>query len=234
MTAMTASAIVTSGYRDAQKIPLGGVLTAAQMDEGIARLNDLINLWQTQGLKLFLEEEVTVTLVAGQQLYTMMPGGHVNVNKPLQVKQATYWDLGGAIRSLIPLSRDEWTRLSNRTLQGSVNQYFAEKLYDRINFHLWMVPNTVAATGSVKAVIRKQASNALNSSSSILFPPEWAIALRWSIADEVSFGMPEAVTVRCAARAKTFKDALEAWDVEDAETYFQPDSRTFGGGSRFR
>jgi hypothetical protein len=234
MTALTATAIITAGYHDAQKVAVGASLTPAQMDIGLGRLNDLINLWQTQGLKLFLEEEVNVALVAAQQLYSMRPGGNVNINKPLQVKQATYWDSAGSIRPLNLLSRDEWTRLSNRTQQGSVNSFFAEKLYDRINLHLWHVPDATAATGSVKAVIRAQASNVLDASGSILFPPEWAIALRWGIADEVSFGMPEAIVAKCAARAKAFKDALEAWDVEEAESYFQPDPRNFGSGSRFR
>jgi hypothetical protein len=30
---------------------------------------------------------------------------------------------------------------------------------------------------------------------------------------------------RCAAKAMVFLNALEAWDVEDASTIFQPDQR---------
>lgn len=233
MTAFTALALITAGYRDAQKLARGASLNAEQQAEGLERLVDLINLWQTQGLKLFLESETTLNLVAGQQLYSCMLGGSLNIVHPLQVKEASYWDADGNNRPLIPISRQEWTRLSGRTQSGVVTQLFAEKLYDRLNVYLWSVPDALAATGTVKLVLRNQATNPANINASVLFPPEWGIALRWGIADEVSSGMPEAVQQRCQTRASAYRQALEDWDVEDAETYFQPDTR-WNTGSRFR
>lgn len=234
MTAMTAAALLKKAYTDAGKIPRGSTPSSTQLSEGMDILNDLINLWQTQGLKLFLEQEVPVTLSAGKQDYTFMPGGDVSVARPLAMKQASYWDAYGNSRPLVPLSRDEWTRLSNRTSSGSVNQFFPETKYDRLIMHLWNVPDSTAAAGSIKAVLRVQADNVVLSTDTVTFPPEWAIALRWGVADELTTGMPDPIVQRCQTRAQAFRQALEDFDVELADTYFQPDIRTTGAGSRFR
>lgn len=233
MTALTASALIIAGYRDAQKLARGATLPADLLTEGLDRLNDLINLWQSQGLKLFLDEELTVPLVAGKQLYSFRPLGDVAMPRPLLIKQAAYWESTDNSRPLIPISRQEWTHLSSRTAQGSVNQYFADKLADRLDLYLWQVPDTIAATGTIHVVVRKQAFNPVNLTDAVTFPPEWAIALRWGIADEVAFGQPEAVQARCQSRAQAYRQALEDWDVEDAETYFQPDPRAMSP-SKFR
>lgn len=234
MTAMTAGALLTKAYRDAQKLPRGAALSADQLSDGIDIMNDLINLWQTQGLKLFLTEEITIPLVVGQQMYSMRPAGDVAMTKPLEIISATYWDSSSNSRPLLKISREEWTRLSNRTQQGTVNQYFYDPQYDRLNLYLWMVPDTTAATGTVHAVLRKQAANVTISSDSPQFPPEWAIALRWGVADELTSGMPETVQMRCQQRAQAYRQALEDWDVETAETYFQPDPRVATGSQNFR
>ena len=234
MTAMTATAIITKAYRSAQKLPRGSSLSADQLSDGLDILNDLMNLWQTQGLKLFLETETVIPLVAGQQMYSLMPGGDVSIARPLEIKEAAYWDQYSNNRPLIKFSRQEWTNLSNRTAQGSVNQYFYEVLYDRMNVFLWNIPDTTAAAGTVHAVLRNQATQVSEDDNDVFFPPEWAIALRWGVADELTSGMPEPVQQRCQARAQAYREALEDWDVETAETYFQPDPRTYAGRRSFR
>lgn len=233
MTALTASALIEAGYRDAQKLAFGASLSAGQLAEGLDRLNDIINFWQTKGLKLFLDLEVDVTLVESQQMYSFMTGGDVSMDRPLQVMSVSYWDSEDNSRPITPISRQEWSTLTSRTAEGSVNQYFAETLYDRTNLYLWQVPDATAATGTLKVLVRKQATNPAVVADNTRFPPEWAIALRWALADEVSSGMPEAITQRCAVRAQAYRKELEDWDVEITETYFQVDSRA-QRPSRFR
>lgn len=233
MTALTATAIVTAGYRDAQKLGRGASLPADQLQEGLDRLNDMKNLWQTQGLKLFLEDEVTIPMQVMKQTYSMMPGGDLSIVRPLQVKSASFTDSGGSTRPLTPIGRDDWSSLTNRTQSGQVTQFFAEKLYDRLNLNLWYAPDATAATGTLMAVIRISTTDLVVGSDTLLFPPEWAIALRWGIADEVSYGMPPELQQRCQTRAQAYRQALEDFDVEDVETTFQPDGR-YTPGSRFR
>ena len=234
MTAQTATAILTKSYQDAGKLARGGTLSADMLADGIDRMNDLINLWQTQGLRLWLESEVTMPLVSGKQMYSFAPAGDVVMSRPLRIKAATYWDSQSNARSLLPISRDEWTRLSNRTIPGSVNQYFVEKLAGQLNLYLWQLPDATAATGTLKVVVQNQAGQVVIGSDTPSFPPEWTLALRWGVADEICTGMPTEVIERCAAKAIGYRSVLDDWDVEDAETYFQPDMRSYGRTGSFR
>jgi hypothetical protein len=68
----------------------------------------------------------------------------------------------------------------------------------------------------------------------MMFPPEWSIALEWLLADQLSVGQPIAVIGKCAANAKKYQEALENWDVEDADTIFQPDQRIYQNLGRFK
>lgn len=233
MTTNTALALMTYAYKDAQKLPSGGTLSATQQSEGLDRLNDIINYLSTKGLKLWLETETPVTLTATKQMYSIYPGGDIPIARPMRVKEAAYWDAYNNVRSLTVLSREEWTRLSNRTTQGSVNQYFVEKLYDRLNLYLYNTPDTTAATGSVKIVLANFATTPASVGLATNFPPEWFICLRWTLADDLTTGSPPEVVQRCQTKAAQYQEALESQDVEEAPTFFQPDTQLLQP-SRFR
>ena len=186
------------------------------------RLNDLINFWQTQGLKLWLQTDLSITLVAGTALYSLYPSGTVAMTKPLRVVQGYFQDSAGTRRPLIPISREEYSRLSTVTQQGPITQYFVDKQYDRLNVSFWLVPDSTAATGTGHLIIQSQATNLVSLTDTIQFPQEWFIALCWGLADEICTGQPQAIMDRCQQRAMTYRDALENWDVEDAPTRFEP------------
>lgn len=221
----TAQYVIEKAYIDAAKLPRGGTPTAVQYLDGLERLNDLINLEQTQGLRLWLEEEYTLLLTAGKQRYSFSPTGDVVMAKPLRVKQASFREPGGNYRPLIPISREEWTRLANREAAGAVTQYFVEKHADEMSVYLWNVPNAVAAAGSVKLVIHSQSTNPASINAQTSFPLEWVAFLRWALAADLSTGMPDGLMQRCEAKAAIAKVALDGWDVEDAPTFFQPDTQ---------
>ncbi len=236
MTAQTATGICKRAYQDAGKLAAGGALSSVQLAEGIERLNDIINLRQTNGLRLWLETETPVPLVAGQQMYTFMPGGDVSVTRPLRIKQAAYWDSTSNVRPLTRcLSREEWTRLSSRTIQAAVSQFFYEKLYDRLNLYLWNIPDTTAATGTVKVVLQHQAGNVTLAADSPNFPIEWTLYLRWALAEDLATGMPQEIVARAERMAAKYLEDLNGWDVEgETETFFQPDMQTFARPGAFR
>ena len=221
----TASRIIQNAMEDAGLLQDGQTVTTAQYDKYLIRLNDIINYEQTQGLKLFLIEDITVPLTAGQSLYTFMPGGSVNMTKPSQIIDAYYRDQNGIQRPLISLSWNEWTRLSQPSIQGQVTSWFQDKQFDRINLHLWLVPDASAATGTVHVIARTQQPMVVNINDTMQFPQEWFIFLHWALADEICTGQPEAIVNRCTQKAEYYRQQLQAWDTEDASLQFQPDPR---------
>lgn len=223
MTTNTGSGIIQAAYEDCGLIEFGQTLSSPQQTKGLNLLNDLAQLWQTQGLKLWLEEDLAVPLLAGTATYSLLSGGV----KVLRVKQGYYQDSQNQRRPLIVMSRDEYTRLSNVVTLGAINSYFIAKQVSTTTATFWPTPDTTAAAGTAHLIVQHQVTSLATITDATGFPQEWAIALRWGLADELCTGQPQTIVDRCAQRAAAFRQALEDWDVEDAETFFQPDSRSY-------
>lgn len=225
--------IIQDAYFDAGLIGVGQTVNGEQIVMGMRKLTDLINLWQTQGLKLWLNVDTSVTLVAGTATYTLGPGGTVDMTKPLRVVEAYYADANGVRRPLTPLAWADYVRLSTVNQSGSVNSYFVNKQATQLSVLFWPAPDTTAATGTGHLVLQTQVTNFINLTETMNFPLEWRIALRWGLADELATGQPQAIMDRCQQRALAYRTMLEDWDVEDAPTRFTVSQQGHGMSGRF-
>lgn len=230
----TAQRIIQFAMRDAGLLALGDEPNSEQIAEYLLRLNDLLNFFITQGLKLFLWQDTAIPLVAGQSFYQLGPGQGVDMTKPLRAFQAYYLDPNGVRRPLVTLSWDEYMRLSQINQSGSINSYFVDKQTAYLNVFFWLAPDTTDATGTAHLLLETQVTTPVLISDTTGFPQEWFLALRWGLADDICTGQPAAIMQRCAMKAQQYREALEAWDVEDAPTYFAPDQRMGYAGGRFR
>jgi hypothetical protein len=313
--------IIQFAMEDAGLLEDGQQPTEEQSAKYLQRLNDVVNFFQTQGLKLFLLQDVAVPLVVSQQTYVFgtTPGADVVMSKPLRVLQAYYLastlyiqtgtgagtaniavastvvgtqnytntnlvtftnvtttglltgtnyyivnvvantsiqvslTIGGAAvtvaagtatlnfvgqgirRPLVPLSWDEWLRLSQPANQGAINSYFVDKQVLTMNLSLWNVPDAGAvASGSVHVLVENQCTNLVTLTDAMAFPVEWFLPLRWGLAADICGGQPDSVIARCEGKALMYREALEGWDFEDAPTRFEPDSRSGYYNNNFR
>ncbi len=231
----TTYGIINDAMHDAGYLEEGEIANSEQLSTYFRRLSDIINLWQTQGLKLFLLEELVVPLVVDTELYSHGPTGTVVMAKPSRNLQAKIVNTAGIQRPLGPLSWDDWMPLSQRNLSGTVSSYFVDKQATLLNVHLWSPPDATDASNSAHFLIQREAPNPINLEQSMDFPQEWRIGLRWGLADDICTGQPAAIMERCAQRAVIYREALENWDVEDVATSFAPDTRSgYGVQGRFR
>ena len=202
------------------------------------KLNDLFNYLQVKGLKLWLNYDFPVTLIAGQggsgNPYTFGPAGNIVMVKPLRALEGYYVDSNNNSRPLIPLARSDWDLLSTRTNQGSLNSFYVDKQQLTLNVYTWLVPDAQAATGYMHLILQQQVGGVISLVDNLNFPIEWFLALKWNLAAQICTSQPQAVIDRCTAWATKTLDDLEAWDVEDASTSFAPDTRTMVSVGRFR
>jgi hypothetical protein len=233
-TYYTAQRIIRMAYKDAGLIQDGDEPSGEQYADGLMRLNDIANLWQTQGLKLWLNQDLGVPLIAGQGNYTIGPGGSVDMAKPLRVIEAYYLDNTGIPRPLVVLSWDDYFRLSQVNQIGQINSYFVNKQQLSLNLFFWNIPDANAALGTVHLLVQNQITQMVSLTDTTAFPLEWSMGLRWGLADELATGQPQAIMDRCEKRATAYRQALEDWDVEDAPTSFTPDQRALYATSSFR
>lgn len=230
---MTVDRIIRDGARDACLLQDGDDPSSEQYANWLNRLNDVLMYEQTQGLKLFLLTDLAIPLVANQPTYVIGPGGDVNMVKPLRVISGYYLDQDNNQRPLDPLSWDEYTRLSRTTEIGSINSYFVNKQTLSLNVSFWNNPDVQAATGVAHLITQLQQTGVVQLTDTVLIPVEWAAWAHWALADEICNGQPDKVQEKCAQKVTFYRAALQDWDVEDADTSFQPDSRQFQNAGRF-
>lgn len=226
----TPDRIIRMAALDAQLVARGQSVNSLLYQELLNRLNDIINVEQTQGAKVFLLQTYDLqspTLAASKATYTFGPGGDVVMSKPLRVEQISYINTistGQDVVPLFPLSWNEYMNLSTRTNTGVPSQYLEDKQSTLLKLTFWLVPDaTTVANGYIQILFRTQATNPLLLTDSVAFPQEWFIYLRWALAADASAGQPQAVQQNCQKWLAYYKDQLEGWDVEDAPVYFQPD-----------
>jgi hypothetical protein len=221
----TAYGIINDAMQDAGYLQEGQVANSEQLATYMRRLCDIINLWQTQGLKLFLLQDYSITLVANQSLYPLnVDSPDILLDKPLRVLQGYVLDATSVVkRPLVPLSWNEWINLSQTTGNtGAINSYFVDKQATVLNVNVWLTPDAAEAVNTLHLLLQIQAANPIMLTDNVSFPQEWRIALRWGLADDICTGQPQAIMDRCQEKAEVYRSALEDWDVEDAPTRFTP------------
>jgi hypothetical protein len=232
VTTNTATAIIQAAFEDAELCAVGQTVSSAQATRGLARLNDVIAFEATQGLKPWLQEIVTVALVEDQAAYRIGSGGASgNTTRPLQVTQGIFLSSTGARTPLTgPLSREEYTRIQTADTSAAVHSFYPDRKATYTDVYFWNTPDATAAAGTVELIVRREISHISVVSATTVFPAEWAMFLRWALADELSTGQPESVQVRCGNRASVYREALQGFDVEDASTKFQPNMQGYTEG----
>lgn len=228
----TVYGIINDAMHDAGLLGEGDDPNSEQLATYMRRLCDVINLWQTQGLKLFLQEEISVTLVEGTSQYEINPTNSTGPTKHMRVLQGLIQTPSGIRRPINAISHNDWLRLSQVSgNNATVTNYFVDKQATTLRVNLWNPPDATEALNTAIFLVQTQAANPLNLVSNVSFPQEWRIALRWGLADDICTGQPQAIMDRCAQRAITYREMLEDWDVEDTETTFAPAHNPYGTGS---
>lgn len=221
----TSAAIIQDAMFDAGLLGEGQPPNSEQLVSGMRKLTDLINFEQTQGIKLWLNIDQSITLVAGTGTYTLGPLGSTVMAKPPRVIDAWYQDSSGIRRPLIPLAWADWIRLSQINQTGQLNSYFVDKQQSLLSVFFWLIPDATAATGTAHLELQVQVTNFISVTETMNFPIEWRMFLRWGLADELAGGQPQIIMDRCAQRAGTYREMLENWDVEDTPVRFAADSQ---------
>lgn len=222
----TVLGIIGDAMVDAGLLDEGEEPSSEQLASNMRRLCDIINVCQIEGIKLFLQEEITVNLVDGTNSYTITAPTVTPPAKHLRVLQGRIEDTDGNTRPVNPISWQEWNQLQ-QVSEGTVVSYFVDKQVSNLVVKVWNTPDAAEAENSLILLIHRQVLNPINLTENIAFPQEWRIYLRWALADDISTGQPQAIMDRCSERAQYYKELLEGWDVEDTPTRF-----TFEGGGQ--
>ena len=227
--------ILNGAAQNAGIIGVGQSLDSESLADYLTRYNDLINLWQTQGLKLWTRQDLSIPLVLGQGVYNLGPLQNVPMTKPLRICESYILvTSGGTKRPVNQISWEEWSRLSQVNQQGQINDIFVDHQRDYLGVNTWQLPDASEVMNTLHLVIQGQVGNAVSLLDQVDFPVEWMMGLKWGLADEGCTGQPSAIVARCQARAQMYREALEGWDTEGVPITFSPDPQGQYSGGKFR
>ena len=162
-TSKTVYGIISDAMFDAGLLEEGELPNSEQISTNFRRLNDIINLWQTQGLKLFLLEEVTVPLVENKHTYTFGPGLDISMAKPSRVLDGYILNPDGVRRPIFQISWKDWNLLPQVTGNaGMINSYMVNKQAEFLEVRFWNTPSAEEANNSAVLLMQVAAPNAIN------------------------------------------------------------------------
>jgi len=190
------------------------------------RLNMMIKAWQAAGVGLWLNTEMTITLVAATRSYLLGPNGTPVVARPLGIVEARYVDANLNELPMTKISRDEYMSLPNKLSEGMpVQYYFDPQLVDAV-MYIWPVASTGLAGNTIKMTVRTPIQDFVDTDDNPHFPIEWADALHYCLAMRLipAYDVPQKVSNDVKELAAiTLRDANDFDREQDVAVYFTPE-----------
>jgi len=142
------------------------------------------------------------------------------IQRPLKIIEARYISANGNSFDLIPISRQEYMNLPDKTTIGVANQFFYDAQLDNGILYLWPTCSNVQET--VQMTLKYPIMDFDASTDNGEFPVEWmdAVVLNLAIRIGIKIGVtPDQNLMALAAEAKFY---VKSFDVEKTSMFLQP------------
>lgn len=198
---MTALDLIKGSLRLIGAIATGETPSAAEANDSLSVLNDLLENWSTERLSVYRRVEVTHTLTAGVASYTIGAGADIDTDRPIRIVDAFIRD--GVQDSPVTVVDDGlYAGLGDKSNQSLPEWLRYDAAFPTGTVTLWPVPGSAYG---LHLITDMQFARLANVSAELSFPPGYARALRFGLAVELApeFGViPRADVVQIAADAK--------------------------------
>lgn len=195
--------------------------TSEQTEHTRRLLNRLCKAWSVKGLKAWCWNEVTLTLVAGTNSYTIGPSGDLTTERPLLVKNPRRV-ISSEETPIRIVSRQEYFEQPGKDDQGKpVMIYYDPQLTNGV-LYVWPAPD---AADSIKFSIKQYIEDFDASTNTPYFPPEWTHALvknlAFNLCPRYEVTGEDRETLRLQA-AESLQDAEDS-DVDQGSLFLSPE-----------
>jgi hypothetical protein len=219
---LTRDGIIEAAMRKIGALAKGQSPDTDDLAIGAEALNSLISLFVTDGMPLWKRTEITVTLVDGQQTYTL-----TDVVKLAQVvlratSGSTQYELEN--KSLYDFNALPQGDESEGT---PVHYTFQPKIQDG-TLRVWPTPDSGAASAyTLVAVVQKEFGTFNGATETPDFPAYWTDALIYGLAVRLApeYGLPLEDRAELKKEAAEFKALASAYGDEDGSLFITPERR---------
>lgn len=220
--------------------PEGGVTpTTAQLTDVMQIMNFVATSWIAFGMQVWCQKTGTYVLANGiGSAITVGPGGTINIARPETITQTWLRDTTQTYPIDIPLQilgREDYNRLSQKTVPGVPNSIYYDPQYDLPGTNsgasakglisLWPVPDTATATQyDLYFIYTRPIQDFSVVGDALDFPQEWYEPMRWNIANSLcpSYNVPVMKWDRIRANAKESLALALSFDREDGSVSISP------------
>lgn len=199
-------------------IASGENATAAESQDALYALNQMIDTWKTERLMVYAILPQTFSQVGGQKTYTMGPGGDWDTERPVQIDSIylQYTDANSGPPPLnllvVSLNQDQYNAIIvPNTTTTITNAFYADDSFPLRNISFWPVPTTNYA---VNVWTWKLIDGFVAITDDISLPPGYERMLRFNLALELAseYGLTPSQTV--AAGALDSKSAVKRNNIK--------------------
>lgn len=189
---VTSQDIIKGALRLINVLGTGEQLDADEGQDALVILNEMIDSWQAQRLKVFSEERQVFPLTAGKQVYTIgidpigATTADFNVPRPARIDHMGVLQINSTPQPIeLPidyLTDTQWADIPVKNVTSSLPQVcYDDGDYPFRNLNFWPIPNTVVDT----VIYSWQPLNQFVDlgSTKYAFPPGYWLAIRYSLAE---------------------------------------------------
>jgi hypothetical protein len=170
----------------------GEVPTAAEANDALLVLNQLIDSWDADRLMCFTLTISEFPLVVGQQVYTLGTGGDFNIPRPARVERTSIVSLTNPAQPLeLPIDyytdldwQDQPVKIINSSLPQAV---YDDGAFPLRNLSFWPIPTQNVNT---RLYCWTQLTMFDLNTTDVTFPPGYLEALRYNLATRLMAEMP--------------------------------------------
>lgn len=181
--ATTAQTIIDRAMRLIGALESGESPTADETADALIALNQMIDSWRNDRLIAYKLTNHTLTLVNGDNTYTIGSGGDINTTRPVKIDSAFVTE-GGIDYPVEIIGKSAFDAISDKTTQSNLpSRLYYDPAYPTANIKLYPTPSTAnVLTVSVWEPIGTFATAA----TSISLPPGYERALTYNLACEIA------------------------------------------------
>ena len=156
------SDIVEESY---ERIGIQGV-SGHQLRSARRSLNILFQEWGNRGLHYWEVANNSITLVDGQNTYTMYRSTSDGTSDATaiygvdDILEASYRNSSNVDAPLTKIGRSDFQSLSNKTQEGTPSQYFVQRFIDKVTITLYLTPGSSEAGNTINYYYVKRIQDA--------------------------------------------------------------------------
>jgi hypothetical protein len=227
--------IITRALRIVGAIGQGETAPAEAITEGAEALNDLIKEWQADGMPLWTLKEYSFTPTSGTNPYNIGVGlaaPHVNDVAPLKILQARTRDSSSNTDTpILLITRQEYNMFGAKLTEGTPTlMWYTPPGNMSGGLHtgvitLYPVPDDHAQTYHTYYFTGQKPFEDFDASTDVPdFPQYWYNAVKWGLADQLSYeyGVGLAERSMISKKAQYHKDMALSFGQEEGSLRIQP------------